>query len=378
MFQVGEVRVLHIPCNTPAIRNLRSSERIDLVNDNISGERTGIPAEVSFGWITAQHNNPAFWNAFDVCHINFGFEFEKIEIVSDALQLLQVHGKPIVYTYHEPSSVHGVNDTEYQRFITTILQFTDAVVVMTEDARAHLIDHYADTPHVVIIPKDCVIMPDHQHFGHASARGLAPEVVLFGALRPNRDLPTAFVNLALGLHGECRVTLITRAFTRQQLETSSVITSAITIASGGLGSIEPSLPISDEEMAGRLRTADVLVLPYHSAGHSGQLEMAYDCGLIPVATNVGFLESQSNAWSDEKGQRPPVVFVDWQDGREWMYQSRLLRGVREALRRLNDFQPWNVTEHRREYRREVHERIVELHYRLYLQILTSQEGQSFF
>ena len=99
-----EIKVFHIPCNIPYIQKLKKTGYIRIVNT------FNTP---SFSWLCSQAENVSWFETFDVCHIHFGFEFEAYETVRAALQLLKKYAKPVIFTIHELSSVHGVTQDVY-------------------------------------------------------------------------------------------------------------------------------------------------------------------------------------------------------------------------------------------------------------------------
>ena len=129
---------------------------------------------------------------------------------------------------------------------------------------------------------------------------------------------------------------------------------------------------SDDELTANLKSVDVLILPYSSSGHSGQLALALDLGLVPIVTNVGFLPAQYEETLDAGGSSPPAVFIDWNDGQHWRYQERFVRAALNICENIADYRARlrASTDDWREYRRREHAVVVERHYRIYKQCLT--------
>ena len=355
------IKTLHIPCNTQYVRSLNKDGLLEIVNGKTLCNETSIPFEVTFGWLKQNVNNIVFWESFDVAHLHFGFEFESLELVKEVLALIRSKAKAIVYTYHEPCSVHGTPQKSYDEYIKTILNVSCEITTMTSAAKTYLEDSYSKFG-VTVIPHGYVSIPDDNNFASVGHKINMPEIILFGALRSNRDIPTTLINLAFAKLG-CRITLITRPFSNQQLKDSAVLQTMIaSVSQNPLVSIELVLPMTDEEVNRRLSEADILALPYLFGGHSGQIEHAFDCGLLPLITDVGFAHAQSDFWLKDQGV--PVV-SNWSDGKTWLYQARFIQKAREALLRLSEFkQSINMTS-RKTYRVREHESILSSHHEVY-------------
>jgi glycosyltransferase involved in cell wall biosynthesis len=357
------VRVLHLPCNTPYIRKLMKKDALLIANTLTNGLEV-IPSELTFRWLLEHENDSGFWQMFDICHIHYGFEFEQYETVQTALQLLQKHDKPVVYTCHELDSVHGISEEEYGQYQKLILDYSSAVVTLTQGCRKDLQERFPKAISAKVIPHGYVVDPLSPCFG-CRVEKLTTELILFGALRPNRDYEATLINLSLSIAHECKVTWLTRPFSRRQVEESTILRTLLCTAVGSANvQIETILPLNDSDLATRVGNADILLLPYRFAGHSGQMELAFDCGVLPVVTDVGYLREQSEEWP--RAENTPGAFLcDWTDGKEWLYQTRLMESVREAVRHFSDFASSMNVEARKAFRIAEHEFVLDNHLKLY-------------
>ncbi|OJI09370.1 MAG: hypothetical protein COV08_01305, partial [Candidatus Vogelbacteria bacterium CG10_big_fil_rev_8_21_14_0_10_49_38] len=335
----------------------------------VSSEET-IPFEVTYGWIAKYREQVQLWDSFDVVHIHYGFEFEDIKTVETALDLVRSHRKPVVFTCHELQSVHGIPDDQYQQYISLILKHADAVITLTDVARRELTSTWRVTD-TVVIPHGFVTQPQCKD----PSPDAVPEVLFFGTLRPNRDVVTTFVNAVFGTMDQYHISWVTRPFTANQLDESARLRLALSLAAGNPRvRIELVLPLTDDEVSNRMRCADILALPYNWAGHSGQLELAYDCGLLPVVANVGFLAGQHQLWPRENLSTPDAIEVNWSDGKSWLYQARFLQGLRDALKVLPDFRHSIDLEQRKSFRATEHEQFQDSHLAVYRQVLNKEKN----
>lgn len=356
-----DLKVLHIPWNVPYIKGLHFPGNFVSVNTFDTP---------TFAWIVSQ-NDQLFWNTFDVCHIHFGFEFEDIEVVEEALKTLARHGKAMVFTIHEISSVHGVGLEKYRQYVNLILGYSAIVITLTESAKNASREIFTPTGDIVVIPHGRVACVSKDVW-HTISRPHRQKVLLCGALRSNREMTASFINLALSTEGRHTVSLVTRPFTPEQLRDDEVLRLAVGLAGNKCVTVRTILPLPDEEMVNIFLDADVLVLPYKSAGHSGQLELAFDCGLPVVASNVGFLSDQCSAWPEE--EKASTFFIDWSDGKYWQYQQRLVAVIDDALQfaRLNERR--KAIERRQDYRSREHMQILHAHANIYKEAVLKLSG----
>ncbi len=354
-----ETRVLHLPHNVPYVQKIHSPGSFICIND------VSIP---TFSWI-ANQNNLQFWNSFDVCHIHFGFEFETIEVVEHALKLLSIHGKSIVFTVHEFSSVHGMSEDRYSRYLDLVLRYSDRVITLTEGARHILLEKYSNRD-VAVIPHGKVAKVTISQV--TSSNFNKPRILLCGALRANREMATTFVNLVLASDNMYQVHFVTRPFTANQLRDDETLQVAIGLQRSQHSQVRTVMPLSDEDMVRLFLDCDALVLPYKEAGHSGQMELAFDCGLPVIASDVGFLSEQLLAWPSI--DRDSFSFINWSDSKTWLYQQRLVAAVKNHVSAPFREKRYETMCRRQEFREVEHNQILAAHASIYRESMLLKEG----
>ena len=355
-----DMRILHVPCNVPYIQKLHSPGSFISTNGDISTP--------TFSWIANQYDQQ-FWDSFDICHIHFGFEFEAIEVVEHALKLLSMHGKIIVFTLHEFSSVHGVTVDQYSRYIDLVLRYSVRVITLTEGAR-RILDERFSRRDVVVIPHGKVANVAFSQGG--ATRSGEPRILMCGALRSNREMAATFVNLVLASDNLYQVHLVTRPFTTDQLRDDQTLQVAISLHRGQHSQVRTVMPLSDEDVVRLFLSYDALILPYREAGHSGQLELAFDCGFPVIASDVGFLPEQPLAWPTI--DRDSVSFINWSDGKTWLYQQRLVAVVKSYISTPFKDRRAETICRRQEFRETEHKKILAAHASLYREVIKLNEG----
>ncbi len=356
------MRILHVPYNVPYIQKLHLPGSFVNANGDLSTP--------TFSWIANQHDQQ-FWDGFDVCHIHFGFEFEPIETVGRALELLSSRRKAIVFTVHEVSSVHGITSEQYSQYIDLVLRHSVKIITLTESAKRILAERFAPRNAVAVIPHGRVADVSTPE-GDQSINLDAPRILLCGALRSNREMAATFVNTVLASDGVYHTHFVTRPFTADQLRGDGVLQTAINLHGRQYAQVRTVLPLSDEDIVKLFLSCDVLVLPYKEAGHSGQLELAFDCGLPTVSSNVGFLPDQLLAWPID--DRDSISLIDWSDGKTWLYQQRLVAVVKHVSSTLSRERRADTIRGRRKFRLIEHERILTAHADLYREAIKLTKG----
>jgi hypothetical protein len=187
------------------------------------------------------------------------------------------------------------------------------------------------------------------------------------ALRNNRDITTTLINTILWINNEdINITLLTRAFTQNQINSSESLNILINlIKSDKRVNLDLNLPLADNEFEKNVSTANILVLPYLSAWHSWQLELALDLWILPVITDVGSLEWQIDIWPKEYSHYAKQLVANWSDGKEWLYQSRLLKKIKQALIILPEFQKELNINRIKQFRNNEHNKILDEHNNIY-------------
>ena len=352
------MRVLHIPFNTPYIHKLDDEPQFIAVNNRIQVDGRPLPSDMSYAWILEHLDDQAFTDSFDILHLHYGFEFEDMDLIN--LVLRRLSGKGIVFTCHETHSVHA--SPGYERYLRFMLSRADQLMTLTEGAAIKITRLLTEPKPITVAPHGYAMDPRSPWFGGAGGSSV-PEVVMYGALRPNRDTLTTIANLLMGCVPDCHAQLLTRPI-RDEAQMNALLPLANLARNNDYGQIELSLPLSDESLAERLASCDILVLPYLNAGHSGALEMAFDMGLLPVVTNVGHLPEQVEHWRLSDPDIPAVI-VDWSDGKTWLYQQRLMDGIRSACGQIRRFNSADIADTRRAFRLEEHRKSLQAHDAVY-------------
>ncbi|MFF5334126.1 hypothetical protein [Streptomyces sp. NPDC013181] len=348
------LRVVHAPARTPYARKL-TDDRVRLVNGTAPFGGEAVPRDMSLRWLL--DHRPFTW--FDVLHLHH-VEFDELRLLKSVLAECSRQGRRVVFTAHDVDPVFEAKPA-YHRKLRTLADADVPFVCLTEASEKAVHRRLGSKVRTVTIPHGYVIAP-----GTAPDRAPADrDYFLFGSLRDNRDIETVLHNWRLGRRQrDTTLSLLLRAPGRVNLEQERGQWSLLS----GMAASEPRLRVdvlpfpSDDEVAETAAGHRALVLPYRWASHSGQLELAFDLGMLPVASAVGHLRDQHRL---HQGLVEEPVWFDWSDGAEYAYGARFLEALDEAAARIRETRPAGASAEFTAYRRHEHTAIMDAYLEVY-------------
>jgi hypothetical protein len=75
-------------------------------------------------WIEHHHNE------FDVFHVHFGFDAIGPEVLADAVQALEMHDKPLVYTLYDPRNLPHLDPAAHTEQQDALLPAAHALITL--------------------------------------------------------------------------------------------------------------------------------------------------------------------------------------------------------------------------------------------------------
>lgn len=330
------VRVLHLPARAPYARHL-VSDGIEIVN--AQDNTPPIPRDTTFGWLkNFLEANPDNYNAFDVLHVHT-VELTDINTFQEVIEGCVHNNKGLLFTFHDTRPMFSKDIENYNRSLKMIVSTNAVLATLTESARQALSDiTNVSMDKIYVIPHGNVLSLDSDLWNRKKPpKESNTNFSIHGGFRPNKSLFPAVLNFAFGMPETEKLKILTRGIGNKEYFENSDVRETLRIASTAKNIHVQFHPFpSDEEIADFVFNSDYAVLPYLWGAHSGQLELAFDLGVSVVATNVGFYEDQCKAL---KGYVPPPILVDWSDGNEYQYGSRILSGMLVAANGNHKFSP---------------------------------------
>jgi glycosyltransferase involved in cell wall biosynthesis len=347
------LRVVHVPGRTPYARKLRNAA-IRVINDT-AADGLGVPRDLTLAWLL--DHQP--WDWFDVMHLHH-LDFEPIVTLEAALIASRRAGKRIVATVHDTGPIFG-HKAAHRRRMQVLMEHHVPLVSLTSAAAAEVAKRFGAQP--VVLPHGYVAEPGTGKRSMPRCPG-PTRFMVYGSLRSNRDVELVLHcwRFARDLR-ETVLHLLLRAPSRASLAAEAEIWRVIREHSADPRLVVEVLPFpTDQEVSDAMAAADCLVLPYRWASHSGQLEHAFDLGVLPVAANVGYLPDQVSVHADLV-DRP--TWFDWADGTEFAYGERLLDAMRRAHERVQNGWQAKLPDRFAEHRRAEHSHLLAAHQSLY-------------
>lgn len=339
------VRVVHVPGRTPYVRKLHD-DRIQVLNGTrVDG--LAVPCDVTQSWLL--EHRP--WDWLDVVHLHHP-DFEPIPRLRMVVTECRRAGKRVVFTVHDVSPVFGDCAVHHRR-LRMLAENGVPFACLTPTAEAEVRWRFAaDT---VVVPHGYVARPGTPQ--RPARREPGPtRFLIYGSVRANRDVELVLACWRFARHlAETSLHLLLRAPSRTSLAEDAEVWRAIREHAGDSRLSVDVLPFpTDDEVNEAVSGADCLLLPYRWASHSGQLEHAFDLGVLPVVARTGYLPDQVAL---HHGLVAEPVWFDWPARAPFEHGALLLRAMQRAHGAIQDgwqaLSPEEFTEHRRGEHKQV-------------------------
>jgi hypothetical protein len=342
------VKVAHVPARTPYARKL-ACESFEPVNRTRMA-RGEVPRDLTVDWVLA--HRPFDW--FDVLHLHH-VEFEDLHQLRTVVAACHDAGRQVVFTAHDVLPIFG-DTSGYKAKLAALADFGVPFVCLTDGSRQAVEEACGAGVVMAVIPHGYVVPP--ASMPPTPTVGRPARHFLLGSLRANRDVATVLYNWRFGVQQRAsNLLMLLRAPGPRNLDDERKQWDLLV----GLAAGEARLRVdvmpfpADADVAEAAVACDTLVLPYRWGCHSGQLELAFDLGLLPVASSVGYLRDQRELHGDLV---PDPVWFDWSDGSTYAYGERILAALDAALERLPDRRERANRTQFAEHRLAEHERIL--------------------
>jgi glycosyltransferase involved in cell wall biosynthesis len=288
------LRVFHVPSHLAYVGKLTGAGFAPVAAP------TGTPLRISTLLSLAS------WDWFDVLHLH------TVELASrDELYFVtaraRTEGKRLVVTVHDLMPNIESDRVEFGAKLGLILGTADAVITLTDEARRQLAA-------AGLLRRACTVAAHGTAFPLDVLGSIAGPpgygIAAYGALRPNRDL----VGLLdawklLPTDGRPPLRILLRDVTAEDERRDATTLTTLRHAADRHADMGLHIKrgfVDAATLIAWLRQSHLLVLPYRSISHSGQLEAAIDAGLGVLAPDVVTLRGQVAA-----GPAPtwPVTWV---------------------------------------------------------------------
>lgn len=347
------IRVLSLPSIHPYTSKFHNKGNIILANPNTDLFSEGKNIELSL-----RGKYPP--STYDIVHIHFSFDQVPVGEFEKLLKYFKNIRKPIVWTCHsnESQRVKNYEDGKYSKLL---FKYCDKIISPTkgcaEWTRNNLGVHKEE---IAVVPLGYLANPkDVVRLSRTTAKNRNLFTMLIGDFRENKEFVQSIINfLQCTELSKTRLQLIFKpiniyinsyeTLNKRMLYFYNLLSNArITTI---------SLPfISNDEIIKAFLLSHAIILPYKWGAHSGQIELAKDCGCHVVVSSVGFYKEQ---WED-------ICLYDVSDSNFSAFPSRYTNALIEVSRRKS-------IEPAGEKRLKEFKEIVEEHSKIYSELLSDK------
>lgn len=283
-------RILSFPSRHPYTAKFHNNNGIVFVNpDTDYFNKIGGSATPQF--IKKKHQ----LDSYDIVHIHFSFDKLSTRELSTLLSYFKKIGKPIVWTCHsrESQRERNIGNGELQKLLYS---FSSAIISPTHGCKLWLEEKFGKIKSIDVIPLGYMTAPSMVNTCVSSLKMKCKNNFIYfvGEMRQNKEINfsiKAFLNTPQ--LADSILTVITKPLSEDIITTDNrkrdfwnVIHSSPRIK------VIAKSEISNELLTQRFCEQHVCMLPYLWGTHSGQIELARDCGCHAVVSNVGFYKDQ--------------------------------------------------------------------------------------
>jgi hypothetical protein len=299
------IRVASVPADHPYVRHLGlPGDGIErLADERTPGQRGWWPPRMLEPEWVRRHAE-----AFDLFHVQFGFDGRHPEELRELVALLDELGKPLVYTVHDLRNPNHPEPGLHDEQMGVLVDAADALVTLTDCAAALIEERFGRPaeviPHPHVVPLDLL----GSRYSAPRRPGSPPLVgVHLKSMRPNMvGVPLLRALTDEGLGGaRTRVDIHAEIWDSQAPAFRGDLRTTLEHLSRR-GALELSVHdyFTDEQLYDYLAGLDVAILPYRFGTHSGWLEACRDLGTAVVAPSCGCYADQGEVFEfhcDEDG-----------------------------------------------------------------------------
>lgn len=328
-----KMRVIHLSARAPFARNI-ISDKIEILNG--TDNNSDIPRDVTYAWLENFFTNSQdkAVKIFDVLHLHT-VELSDFETFKRSLEKAKSLKKGILFTYHDTDPMFSSDSDDYTKRLRFLASIETEFTTLTQTARENLVSKVGiSIEKIKVIPHGNVLPLDSPLW--ETDRKLSDKISfsIHGGFRPNKDIFTSVLNFNLGISKDsCELSILTRGVSNKEYFSSVDVQETVRLAQQA-SNIQLKLhPFpSDLDIAEFVSNSDVAIMPYKWGTHSGQLELAFDLGILSVITDVGAYKDQYKLLQKYV---PEPHWVNWSDGAVYEYGSRILSSMQNAAENIS-------------------------------------------
>jgi len=286
------IRILSLPSRHPYTSKFQKSGEIVFVNPETDYfNRIGGNPTPEF--IQNRHQP----DSYDLVHIHFSFDKLTVLELKSLLDYFKMIGKPIVWTCHSRESLRekGLGNGEFQKMLHL---YSNVLITPTHGCKNWIINTYGNNKHIEVIPLGYMANPDAVLSSHMALnlKKKSNFIYLVGDMRQNKEINHSVERfLKCPQLSDCTLTIITKPLIENSINRDGRTARFFkAIHSSRRINLISQPEISNDYLTEIFCEQHVCMLPYLWGTHSGQVELAKDCGCYSVISNVGFYKEQDD------------------------------------------------------------------------------------
>jgi hypothetical protein len=290
------IKLLCLPSRHPYTSKLESNF-IKIINPETDYFNEAKRKKINIVKLISEKHIPS---EYDIVHIHFSFNRISPESFFQLLNYFKDRKKKIIWTSHSKESQHDKNleDGLYEKYI---YKFSDLIISPTLGCKKWIENNIGKdkSKDIVVIPLGYMAPPDKIDEQKTKiTRENNSLIYLIGEFRENKEWLESILNiLQCNSLKNYKLNLLYKPLEIYSDKEKKIIDERkkwfwqITHNSPRINNICLD-ELSNDLLIRNFLSASFCILPYKWGTHSGQIELARDCGCKCVASNVGFYKDQ--------------------------------------------------------------------------------------
>lgn len=284
------IKVLSLPARHPYMSKFNNGTDIKFVNPDTDLFSTNEYSKEHLN----RHYPP---QSYDIVHIHFSFDIVPLDKFERLLKYFRVHKKPIVWTCHNRESLRIKNygKGKYQKLL---FKYSKQIISPTYGCAQWVKSQFGNHKNKIeIIPLGFMANPDDvQKFKKIIKKNKNIFTMLIGDFRENKEFVQSIINfLQCTELNKTKLQLIYKPINlyKNNYDFLDNKMLAFWLLTQHHRIINISLPnISNDVLTKAFLSSHAVILPYKWGTHSGQIELAKDCGCYVAVPNLGYYKEQ--------------------------------------------------------------------------------------
>lgn len=283
-------RILALPSYLPSMSKLNNGKEIIYINPNCDFFAHKEWCNISY---LNSHFSP---DSYDLVHIFFEYYLISLSRFKKILLYFKKNNKKIIWSWNDRKSL--LNNKIGYSYEKLLFRYADKIITPSDGMRKwilHTFDKHKNQ--IDVIPLGYFSHPDEvKQISRKSMKNRHLFTFLIGDFRDSKEYIQSILNF---LHctdlQQTKLQLIFRPIYLYKEAYENIKEELIyfhRIIQNPRISVFCNPEITDYEMAQLFYTSHAVILPYKWGDHSGQIELAKDCGCHVIVPDIGFYKEQ--------------------------------------------------------------------------------------